>query len=183
MGVGGQRHTSAALSPGKTQYPLYRRLGGPQGQSHRCVKSRPYQYSIPGPSSPQRVAIPTELSRPTKRIKYTIHFFLSSIYVGIGESNGKLPLRTCPGCSVPEPYRSPDWALVPGKPAEELNTHYYYYYYYYCTFFFFFFFFLGPVCISSGSTAAFKVYCAYPKLLTAQIHYPCGSYKETMVPK
>jgi len=29
------------------------------------------------------------------------------------ESNGKLPLRTCPGCSVPEPYRSPDWALVP----------------------------------------------------------------------
>ena len=27
-------------------------------------------------------------------------------------SNGKLPLRTCPGCSVPEPYQSPDWALV-----------------------------------------------------------------------
>jgi hypothetical protein len=49
--------------------------------------------------------------------------------------------------------------------------------------FFFFFFFLGPVCISSGSTAAFKAYCVYPKLLTAQIHYPCGSYKETKVPK
>jgi len=29
-----------------------------------------------------------------------------------GESNGKIPLRTCPGCSIPEPYRSPDWALV-----------------------------------------------------------------------
>jgi hypothetical protein len=29
-----------------------------------------------------------------------------------GESNGKLPLRTCPKCSMPEPYRSPDWALV-----------------------------------------------------------------------
>ena len=29
-----------------------------------------------------------------------------------GESNGKLPLRICPGCSVPEPYQSPDWALV-----------------------------------------------------------------------
>ena len=38
------------------------------------------------------------------------------------ESNGNLPLRTCPGCSVPEPYRSPDWALVPAKPAEGLNT-------------------------------------------------------------
>jgi hypothetical protein len=34
-----------------------------------------------------------------------------------GERNGYLPLRTCPGCNVPEPYRSPDWALVPAKPA------------------------------------------------------------------
>ena len=33
------------------------------------------------------------------------------------ESNGKLPPRTCPGCSVPEPYRSHDWALVPAKPG------------------------------------------------------------------
>jgi hypothetical protein len=33
MGVGGQRHFSATLSPGKTRYPLYRRLGGPQGRS------------------------------------------------------------------------------------------------------------------------------------------------------
>jgi len=32
-----------------------------------------------------------------------------------GESNGNLPLRTCPGCSVPEPYRSPDWVLVPAN--------------------------------------------------------------------
>ena len=30
------------------------------------------------------------------------------IYIYMGESNGKLPLRTCPGCSVPEPYQSPD---------------------------------------------------------------------------
>jgi hypothetical protein len=34
-----------------------------------------------------------------------------------GESNGKLPLRTCLECSVPEPYRSPDWALVLAKLA------------------------------------------------------------------
>ena len=34
------------------------------------------------------------------------------IYPKQGESNGKLPLRTCPGCSVPEPYQSPDWTLV-----------------------------------------------------------------------
>jgi len=36
-----------------------------------------------------------------------------------GESNGKLPPRTCPGCSVPEPYRSHDWALVPASPASK----------------------------------------------------------------
>jgi len=34
-----------------------------------------------------------------------------------GESNGKLHPRTCPECSVPEPYRSHDWALVPAKPG------------------------------------------------------------------
>jgi len=51
------------------------------------------------------------------------------LYSGIlhkGESNGKLPLRTCPGCGVSEPYQSPDWALVPAKPDQGLNTHYYY---------------------------------------------------------
>ena len=36
-----------------------------------------------------------------------------------GESIGKLPPRTCPGCSVPEPYRSHDWALVPASPASK----------------------------------------------------------------
>jgi hypothetical protein len=29
MRVGGQRHAPAALAPGKTRYPLYRRLGEP----------------------------------------------------------------------------------------------------------------------------------------------------------
>ena len=27
--------------------------------------------------------------------------------------------KTCPGCSVPEPYRSHDWALVPASPASK----------------------------------------------------------------
>ena len=35
------------------------------------------------------------------------------------ESNGKLPPKSCPGCSVPEPYRSHDWALVPANPASK----------------------------------------------------------------
>jgi len=33
MGVGGQRHASAALSPGKNRYPLSRGLGRPKGRS------------------------------------------------------------------------------------------------------------------------------------------------------
>jgi len=38
MGLGGQRHDPAALHPGKTRYPLYRRLGGPQGRSGHVRK-------------------------------------------------------------------------------------------------------------------------------------------------
>ena len=65
-GVSGQRHAPAALSPGKTRYPLYRRLGGPQGRSGVCGKSRP--HCIPGPSSPQYVPKPTELSGPLRKL-------------------------------------------------------------------------------------------------------------------
>ena len=43
MGVGGQRHTLAALPPGKTRYPLYRRLGGSQGRAGRVRKISPPQ--------------------------------------------------------------------------------------------------------------------------------------------
>jgi hypothetical protein len=31
-----------------------------------CVKSRPHRHAIPGPSNPQRVAVPTTVSRPTE---------------------------------------------------------------------------------------------------------------------
>jgi hypothetical protein len=42
MEVSGQRHAPANLRPGKeTRYPLYRRLGGPQGQSGRVRKILP----------------------------------------------------------------------------------------------------------------------------------------------
>ena len=48
MGVGGQHHTPAALPSGKTRYPLYRRLGWPQGRSGRVLKiSPPQRDSIP----------------------------------------------------------------------------------------------------------------------------------------
>jgi hypothetical protein len=47
--VSGQRHAPTALPPAKTRYPLYRRLGGPQGRSGRVRKILPtpgfYFYS------------------------------------------------------------------------------------------------------------------------------------------
>jgi hypothetical protein len=64
-GVGGQRLAPAASPPppGKTRYPLYRRLGGPQGRSGRVRKISP---PPPQPGFDSRtVLIPTGLSRPT----------------------------------------------------------------------------------------------------------------------
>ena len=54
MVVGGQRHAPATLPPGMTRYPLYRRLGGPQGRSGRLQEISP----LPGfdPQNAQPVA-------------------------------------------------------------------------------------------------------------------------------
>jgi hypothetical protein len=54
------------------------------------------------------------LARPGRK-QATEDFDVHISYFGRGGSNGKLPLRTCPGCTVPEPYRSPDCALVPAQ--------------------------------------------------------------------
>ena len=52
MEVGGQRHAPAALPPGKTRYPLYRRLGGAQGRSGRVRKISPPQGFDPRTAQP-----------------------------------------------------------------------------------------------------------------------------------
>jgi hypothetical protein len=41
MGLGGQRHTSDALPPGKTRYPVFRKLGGFQKRSGQVRKISP----------------------------------------------------------------------------------------------------------------------------------------------
>ena len=41
MGMGGQSLAPAALPPGKTVYPLYRRLGGLQSRSGQARKISP----------------------------------------------------------------------------------------------------------------------------------------------
>jgi hypothetical protein len=63
-GVGGQRHAPSVLPPGKTQYQLYRSLGGPQGRSKWVRKISP----PPGfdPRTVQPVAIRyTDYANPT----------------------------------------------------------------------------------------------------------------------
>ena len=41
MWEGSQRHTPAALQPGKTRYPLFKGLGWPQGRSKRVQEISP----------------------------------------------------------------------------------------------------------------------------------------------
>ena len=41
MGVGDQHHILTALCPEKTQYPLHKKLAGPQGQSGQTLKTSP----------------------------------------------------------------------------------------------------------------------------------------------
>ena len=46
---------------------------GPRAALDGCRKSHPCWHSIPGPSSPQRIAIPTELFRSTNKHEIQIH--------------------------------------------------------------------------------------------------------------
>jgi hypothetical protein len=60
-GGGWQAPGYDGFTPGKTRYPFYRRLGGPQDWSGHHGKVSPHQDSISGPSSPQQVTILTAL--------------------------------------------------------------------------------------------------------------------------
>jgi len=68
MGVGGQRHATATLTPGKTRYPLHRRLGGPQGQSGQVRKISP-PTGIRSPDRPARSKSLYRLSYPGPKEK------------------------------------------------------------------------------------------------------------------
>ena len=65
MGVGGQHHAPAAVPPGKYPVPIVQEAGqGPGPVWTGAENLAPHRDSIPVPPNPQRVAIPTELSRP-----------------------------------------------------------------------------------------------------------------------
>jgi len=84
MAVGGQRHAPAALPPGKTRYPLYRRLGRPQGRSGQVRKISPQPEFDPRTAQPVASrytdsAIPTHLNRINTKIICT---YLVTLYKG-----------------------------------------------------------------------------------------------------
>jgi hypothetical protein len=67
-GVGGQRHTPAALLTGKTRYPLYRRLGEHQDRSGRVREVSPPPVFYPRTVQPEvsrytDCAIPANMAR------------------------------------------------------------------------------------------------------------------------
>jgi hypothetical protein len=79
MGMGDQRHVSAALSSGKTRYLLYRRLGGPKGRSGRVRKI----WSLTGIRSPD----PLTCSKSLYRLRYPCPCMVlvrTNIYLGAG---------------------------------------------------------------------------------------------------
>ena len=74
MEVGGQPHAQAALPPGITQYPLYRRLGEPQGQYARVQKtSRPPAFD-PRTAHPVRLQLQDNYSGDGWYINTIINF-------------------------------------------------------------------------------------------------------------
>jgi hypothetical protein len=85
-GVGGQRHAPAALTPGKTQFPLYRRSCWPHDRSGLVRKISPpigirstdrqarneslCQLSYPGPQNVLRIVV----NKPPQLYVIFIHF-------------------------------------------------------------------------------------------------------------
>jgi len=88
MGVDGQCHTTAALPPGKTWYPLYRRLGGPQGRPERVRKISP-PTGIRSPDRPARSELLYRLScsGPQCKTIQPLNFYFCGLSDDVGMSD------------------------------------------------------------------------------------------------
>ena len=88
MGFGDQRNAPAALPPGKTRYPLYRRLDGPRGRSGQVrKKSSPPRFD---PHIVQPVASRyTDWSATDKWNESLVEYFLE----GVSEKCKVIPLQ------------------------------------------------------------------------------------------
>jgi hypothetical protein len=91
-GVSGQLHGPAVLPPGNAQYPLYRRLGGPQGRSGRLWKiSPPPGYD---PLTVQPVASRyTDYAIPDHKLDLVLGLILLNYFVSEFKIFGILPVN------------------------------------------------------------------------------------------
>jgi len=117
MGVGGQRHAPAALPPGKTRYPSFRRLDGPQGRSGRVRKISP----PPGfdPHTVQPVASRyTDYAVPANRHKRQYQSIFNGyrpnlLWDGNRSSMGHEPVAgVCVSFTDPSGSKSKEWCSV-----------------------------------------------------------------------
>ena len=73
MGFRVKRHAVVSLTQGKTRYPSYRRLGGPQGRSGGMRKISPSTVF----RSPDRLAVAsryTDCAVPAPPVTYVLYF-------------------------------------------------------------------------------------------------------------
>jgi hypothetical protein len=73
----GQRHAPAALPPGKTRYPSYRSLGGPQGRSGQVRKISPLPGFDPRTVQPVVIRYTDWATRPTR---FEVHLLNINVY-------------------------------------------------------------------------------------------------------
>ena len=97
-GEGLASHPGRSLPPGRTRYPLYRRLGGPQGQSGQVRKISPPPGFDPRPVQPIASRYTDHATRPTKcqyttkiTVSQPIRQYLSLHRVTISSGNNKMP--------------------------------------------------------------------------------------------
>jgi hypothetical protein len=84
MGVGGQHYALTTLPSEKTQYPLYRKLGGPQGRSGWVQKISPPPGFDPWTVQPAASCY-TDYTIPV--LGYTVHLMKNGAETTLHYSN------------------------------------------------------------------------------------------------
>ena len=117
MGVDGQRHTQAALPPGKTRHPLCRRLGGPQCRSGRVRKISPPPTFDPQTLQPvanrySDCAIPAHRHKGQYQNIFN-EYRPKSLWDGNINSMGHVPVAgVCVSFTDPSGSKSKEWCSV-----------------------------------------------------------------------
>jgi len=124
------------LPPGKTRYPLYRRLGGPQGQSGRAenlvptgIRSRTIQHVVsrytdwanrPTPRSLTSLFMPESIWRSHwRRDKFLLYAYLGVQTICVGAIWGKYALCSDRFCTI----RNSNISIINSKQGYEWVMH------------------------------------------------------------